>query len=323
MTKIFRNKFLARIMTAVMIAGSIMVTDATIEAGAEEISNIQTVSTADVARAAAKNGFVEENGKTYYYKDGEKQKGWLKIGDKTYYLMKDYAMAKQMWRTIDGKDYYFNAKGEMSKNSFRDVRGTIYRFGADGVASKNKCGKVLDCDFLNVRDTNSTKGKVVEKIYKDDYVEILKSENGWYKVSTESGKVGWVSSTYITIPGESSAKAEAAIKVAKQQLGKPYSWGATGPSSFDCSGLMYYSYQKGANIKLPRTSREQSKFGKKVSKSELKPGDLVFFGKGSSVSHVGMYLGNDQYIHSPQTGDVVKISKLSARKMIVARRVAE
>lgn len=322
MTKIFKNKFLAKIMAAVMISGAIMVTDATVEAGAEELGNIQTVSTADVARAGAKNGFVKENGKTYYYKDGKKQKGWLKIGDETYYLTNDYSLAMQMWRTIGGKDYYFNAKGVMVKNSFRDVRGKLYKFDENGVASKNKVGKVLECDFLNVRDTNSSKGNVIEKIYKNNYVEILKSEGDWYKVVTESGKTGWVNSSYVTIPGEMSAKAEAALKVAKAQMGKPYRWGATGPSSFDCSGLMYYSYKNGANVKLPRTSREQSKFGKKVSKSELKPGDLVFFGKGNSVSHVGMYIGNDQYIHAPQTGDVVKVSKLSARKMIVARRVA-
>lgn len=187
--------------------------------------------------------------------------------------------------------------------------------------TKNKCGKVVDCDFLNVRDKASTKGKVVEKIYAGKFVEILKTSGSWYQVKTESGKVGWVSSNYVTIPGETSTKAEAALKVAKAQLGKPYKWGATGPSSFDCSGLTYYAYKNGAKVSIPRTSREQSKYGKKVSKSELKPGDLVFFGKGSSVNHVGMYIGNDQYIHSPQTGDVVKISKLSARKMIVARRV--
>lgn len=63
MTKIFKNKFLAKIMAAVMISGAIMVTDASVEAGAEELGNIQTVSTADVARAGAKNGFVQENGK--------------------------------------------------------------------------------------------------------------------------------------------------------------------------------------------------------------------------------------------------------------------
>lgn len=321
MTKIFKNKFLAKIMAAVMISGAIMVTDASVEAGAEELENIQTVSTTDVARAAAKNGFVQENGKTYYYKDGVKQRGWLKLGNDTYFLTNDKSLAKEMWRTIEGKKYYFDAKGVMVKNTFKEIKGKVYRFDNNGVVSNNKCGKVVNCDFLNVRDQASTKGNVREKIYAGKFVEILNTSGSWYKVGTESGKTGWVSSTYVTIPAETSTKAEAALKVAKAQLGKPYKWGATGPSSFDCSGLTYYAYKNGAKVSIPRTSREQSKYGKKVSKSELKPGDLVFFGKGSSVNHVGMYIGNDQYIHSPQTGDVVKISKLSARKMIVARRV--
>lgn len=322
MTKIFRNKFLAKIMAAVMISGTIMVTDASVYASAEEIGNIKTIENeSDITRTSTKNGVILENGKYYHYKNGVKQKGWLEKDGHKYYFMNDYSMATSRWRTIKGKTYYFNARGEMTRNSFRDVRGTLYKFGEDGVVSPNKVGKVLKCDFLNVRDSASSKSKVIEKIYTNDYVEIKESKNDWYKVTTESGKTGWVSSSYVTIPGQTSAKAEEALKVAKAQMGKPYKWGATGPSSFDCSGLMYYSYKNGANIKLPRTSREQSKFGKKVSKSELQPGDLVFFGSGNSVSHVGMYMGNDQYIHAPQTGDVVKVSKLSSRKMIVARRV--
>ena len=73
-------------------------------------------------------------------------------------------------------------------------------------------------------------------------------------------------------------------------------------------------------ISIPRTSKQQSTFGKSVSKSNLQLGDLVFF--GSPVHHVGMYCGNNQYIHSPKTGDVVKISSLSGRKdYTCARRV--
>lgn len=101
-----------------------------------------------------------------------------------------------------------------------------------------------------------------------------------------------------------------AVTLAKSQLGKPYKWGATGPSSFDCSGLIYWvAKQMGKSI--PRTSREQSNYGTAVSKSALQPGDCVFF--GSPVHHVGMYVGSGQYIHATQTGDVVKISNLNSR----------
>lgn len=101
-----------------------------------------------------------------------------------------------------------------------------------------------------------------------------------------------------------------AVQLAKSQLGKPYKWGAIGPSSFDCSGLIYWvAKQMGKSI--PRTSSEQSRYGRSVNKNALQPGDLVFF--GSPVHHVGMYVGNGEYIHAPKSNDVVKISKLSSR----------
>lgn len=113
-------------------------------------------------------------------------------------------------------------------------------------------------------------------------------------------------------------KASKALAFCKSKLGTPYLWGGTGPR-YDCSGLMMKAYAS-VGISIPRTSKQQSTFGKSVSKSNLQIGDLVFF--GSPVHHVGMYCGNNQYIHSPKTGDVVKISSLSSRKDYnCARRV--
>lgn len=103
-----------------------------------------------------------------------------------------------------------------------------------------------------------------------------------------------------------------AVTLAKSQLGKPYKWGATGPSSFDCSGLIYWvARQMGKSI--PRTSREQSNYGQSVSKNALQPGDCVFFANKNGVHHVGMYVGNGEFIHAPKSNDVVRISKLSSR----------
>ncbi len=102
-----------------------------------------------------------------------------------------------------------------------------------------------------------------------------------------------------------------AVEYAKSRLGCRYVWGAQGPNTFDCSGLMYWvAKQLGKTI--PRNSKAQSQSGMPVSKANLLPGDLVFF--GNPVHHVGMFIGGGQFIHSPQTGDVVKISKLSSRK---------
>lgn len=115
-----------------------------------------------------------------------------------------------------------------------------------------------------------------------------------------------------------NSKASKAFEFCKSKLGTPYLWGGTGPR-YDCSGLMMKAYAS-VGISIPRTSKQQSTFGKSVSKSNLQLGDLVFF--GSPVHHVGMYCGNNQYIHAPKTGDVVKISSLSGRKdYTCARRV--
>lgn len=115
-----------------------------------------------------------------------------------------------------------------------------------------------------------------------------------------------------------NSKASKAFEFCKSKLGTPYLWGGTGPR-YDCSGLMMKAYAS-VGISIPRTSKQQSTFGKSVSKSNLQIGDLVFF--GSPVHHVGMYCGNNQYIHAPKTGDVVKISSLSGRKdYTCARRV--
>lgn len=116
------------------------------------------------------------------------------------------------------------------------------------------------------------------------------------------------------------------VSTAEQFLGTPYVWGGTSPAGFDCSGLMQYVFAQNG-ISIPRTSQEQAGFGTAVGKSELQPGDMVFFNTEGVNSHVGMYIGNGQFIHSPHTGDVVKISDLNSgyytQHFSCARRVAQ
>ncbi|GAA0178313.1 C40 family peptidase [Clostridium sediminicola] len=113
--------------------------------------------------------------------------------------------------------------------------------------------------------------------------------------------------------GNSNVSSNAIIAYASNFLGTPYKWGGNGPNSFDCSGFTKYVFAH-FGIKIPRVSRDQARAGKYVPKSQLKPGDLVFFKKpGKPVHHVGIYVGNNSMIHAPQTGDVVKISSLSRR----------
>ncbi len=112
--------------------------------------------------------------------------------------------------------------------------------------------------------------------------------------------------------------AQTAINAAMSKRGSPYAWGATGPDSFDCSGLTQWAYAQ-AGISIPRTSSSQSTFGTPIPRSQLQPGDLVFY--GSPVYHVGIYIGNGQMVHAPTTGDVVKVAPLQA-EYSGARRVA-
>ena len=105
----------------------------------------------------------------------------------------------------------------------------------------------------------------------------------------------------------SSDAAQIAVDTAMAQRGKPYVWAASGPGSFDCSGLTAYAY-KAAGISLPHSSALQSQMGQAVSRGALQPGDLVFF--YSPVSHVGIYIGNGQMVHAPTSGDVVKVASI-------------
>lgn len=121
-----------------------------------------------------------------------------------------------------------------------------------------------------------------------------------------------------TTASATSAGARAAA-IALAQVGKPYVWGATGPSSFDCSGLTQWSYRQ-VGVSLPRTTVPQSQTGTAVSPSQLQPGDLVFF--YSSASHVGIYVGNGMVVHAPQPGQNVKVTAMKYMPFHNARRVA-
>ncbi|MGY1606354.1 MULTISPECIES: C40 family peptidase [unclassified Geodermatophilus] len=114
--------------------------------------------------------------------------------------------------------------------------------------------------------------------------------------------------------------AQVAVDTALAQVGDRYVYGATGPDSFDCSGLTSFAY-KAAGVSIPRTSKAQSTFGTAVAKADLQPGDLVFF--YSPVSHVGMYIGNGQMVHASTASKPVAVVDLDSMPSYAgARRVA-
>ncbi|MFG3546807.1 NlpC/P60 family protein [Streptomyces sp. NPDC047725] len=113
-------------------------------------------------------------------------------------------------------------------------------------------------------------------------------------------------------------RAAAAVAYAYQKLGSPYVWGATGPNAFDCSGLTQAAY-RAAGVSLPRTTYAQIGAGRRVSRSELAPGDLVFFYSG--ISHVGIYVGDGMMIHAPNPSAPVRLAPVDQMPFAGATRV--
>jgi cell wall-associated NlpC family hydrolase len=111
------------------------------------------------------------------------------------------------------------------------------------------------------------------------------------------------------------------VGIALSQLGTPYVWGGAAPGGFDCSGLVMWAYAQ-VGVSLPHSSYAQYGYGVPVSRDQLQPGDLVFF---DGLGHVGIYIGGDQFVHAPHTGDVVRISSLDeawyAANYVGARRI--
>ena len=118
-----------------------------------------------------------------------------------------------------------------------------------------------------------------------------------FQPTTPGGPVG-------TDPGR------AVLEVAQSRIGAPYRYGGSGPDAFDCSGLVTYAHRQ-IGIAVPRTAAEQFDAATPVQRSELRPGDLVFFRLDSrNVSHVGIYAGDDRFVHAPQSGGHVRMASL-------------
>ena len=175
---------------------------------------------------------------------------------------------------------------------------------------------------LNMRSGAGTSYSVVSSLPDGTIVEIVGINNGWYKIQY-GGKTGYVSSDYmVTVKdsvgsrstaeaASSSAIGDQIVAYAKQFLGVPYVYGGNGPNCFDCSGFTKYVYAH-FGVTLNRTATDQLANGTSVSKSQLQPGDLVFFRANTTkpVSHVGIYIGNGQFIHASTNTYSVQIDRL-------------
>ncbi|MGW8887671.1 NlpC/P60 family protein [Streptomyces sp. NPDC055749] len=128
------------------------------------------------------------------------------------------------------------------------------------------------------------------------------------KMAEEEQRASRAASERVSLGNEvpASARGAAALQAASTQQGKPYVSGGTGPNSFDCSGLTQWAYAQ-AGVQITRTTYTQHNDGTKIGRSQLKPGDLVFF---NNLAHVGLYAGNNQILHAPKPGTVVRYESM-------------
>jgi len=185
---------------------------------------------------------------------------------------------------------------------------------------------------VNLRSKPSKSAKVITKLSKKK-VTILSNSGDWYKVSY--GKTtGWILKNYVTVSGNNSSSNLATVDrkattlrnrlilYSRGFLGTRYVYGGSAPGGFDCSGFTSYIYRK-FGIKLERTANSQSKQGKYVAKSKLKPGDLVFFDTdgtgGKTVSHAGIYIGNGKFIHASSGSSKHKVTISSLNESFYAK----
>ena len=229
--------------------------------------------------------------------------------------------------------YGKSSDGLWYKVKFSDIEG--YIFGEYVSTDKNKIlGEGTINDGVNFRVNPSTEAEVISQLLPSQKVTITGSEGEWYKVLAGETE-GWVVARCVdrvtnTSRSGSNSTAQKVVELAKKQLGKKYVWGATGPSSFDCSGLTKYVFGK-VGINLERVSYNQGTQGIYVAKTNLQPGDLVFFSginassKSARISHVGIYIGSGKFIHAANSSRGVVIDELSdsyySTHYVTARRV--
>lgn len=210
---------------------------------------------------------------------------------------------------LKGGDFF-----DLPAGTIVEVATTIPVRGADGESEYRAC-RVVICDWGNggsdVRDLDfqyapanylsGSTGDLKESCFSPVKYRIISVGDG-KTVSRE---------TLTALIGTSSGSD--VVSVAKTKLGCRYVYGASGPDTFDCSGLVMWAYRQ-VGVSLPRTSREQYSATSRLTKAQLQPGDLVFFssdGTAAGIHHVGIWVGDGKFIHAPSTGDVVKITSLS------------
>jgi len=153
--------------------------------------------------------------------------------------------------------------------------------------------------------------------YESEYASLSVTEQAAVRTSVAGPSLA-APDTDAVVAAAPSGDVGAVLEAALEQVGTPYEWGGSGPGGFDCSGLTSFAY-RAAGVSLPHSSRAQSRMGVAVSRGELMPGDLVFF--GDPVYHVGIYVGNGKMVHARTFGVPVAVTSVDMGGYAGARRV--
>ncbi|MEE0944997.1 MAG: NlpC/P60 family protein [Clostridia bacterium] len=245
-------------------------------------------------------------------------------------------------KVLFGKDYdtgyVMSAYVTLGEMVHRTDVDTVRKDRLNSVAKKGTI--VTASNYVNVRNAPSESADVVTTVKNGTKCTIISQGSKWTKILTADNRTAYIITSAIfddvalanynakksasvaraekaqatvkaktTVP-ENSAMGAKIIAEAEKYIGVKYVYGGTSPAGFDCSGLVQYTL-KNVGISVNRSSRDQYKNGVAVDRSDLQAGDLVFFSKGGSITHVGIYAGNDKVIHSPSAGHTVCYTTLS------------
>lgn len=193
----------------------------------------------------------------------------------------------------------------------------------------------VTADTLYVRTEPSTEAEVWTTVPSGEVLSVIEDQGEWIKVDID-GEEGYVSSEYVEVSdeldtaltltealyGEGVTDVRMAIcEFAKQYVGNRYVWGGTSlTKGADCSGFVLAVYRN-FGVSLPHSSRAQANCGTNISVSEVKPGDLVFYGSGRGINHVAMYIGNGQVVHASNSRTGIIISNMYYRSPVRATRI--
>lgn len=232
-------------------------------------------------------------------------------------------------------------EGDWSKIQSGDVEGYVKsEFLLTGAKAKEYAPSVISTiakcgtEVLNVRKEPNTECEIIAQMAVDEEVEVLEDLGDWAKVSVDSEE-GYISKEFVEIgdqlkhamtmkelsygQGVSDTKVNL-VSYACQFVGNPYVWGGTSlTNGADCSGFTMSIFAK-YGVYLPHSSAAQSGMGRAVSAGEAQPGDLFFYGSGSHVSHVAIYIGNGQIVHASSARTGIKISNAYYRSPICVKR---